>query len=183
METQSIEAPKGGWTQVLIFATGILGVGLLFFGAFDFLLSGFESFLGLMLMILGLLLGPGMVVVGVFLEKRRLAAFKARVLFQHPNVLLKFKDQKRKKEVVFIPEGMFIAEYFYPFDGKNMRLGRQGLKLEKGILEIHVEAFSGMKTHSRIIKVRPPQNMEALPSALDQLNQKYLNLYSGNEET
>lgn len=183
MKIKSIEQPKSGLLQQGIILLSVLGIGFLIYGALDFLLSGFESFLGLMLMILGLLLGPGMIVVGVFLEKRRLAAFKARVLFQHSNILIRFKDQKRRKEVVFIPEGLFIAEYFYPFDGANMRLGRQGLKLEKRILEIHVEGFSGMKTHGRIIKVRPPKNMEVLPKALDLLNQKYLNLYSINEET
>ncbi len=175
MEIASIEAPKGGVFLVLIFVLGILGLGLFFFGAVQLLFSGMESLLGLITLLLGLLLGPGLIALGIFLERRKMATFRAEILRTHPNILIRFKDQKRKKAVVFIPEGVFVAEYFYAFDGKNMRMGRKGLQLKNDLLEMHLESFKGMKSMGRMVKVFPPKGIHQLPLVLKQLNQKYLN--------
>jgi hypothetical protein len=175
MEIQSIEAPKGGPFLVLLFVLGIFGLGLFLFGAVQLLFNGMQNLLGLITLLTGLLMGPGLIALGIYLERRKMEAFRAEILRTHPNILIRFKDQKRQKEVVFIPEGVFVAEYFYAFDGKAMRMGREGLELKNGLLEMHLESFKGMKAMGRMVRVFPPKELLQLPSVLKQLNQKYLN--------
>lgn len=170
MKTEQIEAPKGGFLQIALFISGISGLGIFFYGAVDLLFSGMQSFLGVLLLLSGLIMGPGLIAVGIFLEKRRMGNFRAKVLSRHPNILIRFKDQKRKKEVVLLPEGVFVAEYFYAFDGKEMRIGKKGIELKNQQLEIDLENHRGQKSYSRLLKIYPPKDTAKLSGILQQLN-------------